>query len=117
MSKERLVIDSLSSFCTSSCSNLDAKIFIVLYSYIAHSSFIVIFPAHFLYLILTSRRPIKFYISSLKAALINRLSPRDVNRSEKAQFPTARFFGLSLAFATGLNIPGLLWYASVSLSS
>ncbi|KAF8516382.1 hypothetical protein JB92DRAFT_2788449 [Gautieria morchelliformis] len=85
--------------------------------FIAHSSLMVIFPTHLLYLILTTRKPVKSYISSLTATIAGRLSPGDANRSEKGQFPTARFIVLSFALATGINIPGLLWYASVSLSS
>ena len=77
----------------------------------------IIFPMHMLYLVLTSHRPVNFYILSLKAALIKRISPKDASRSEKTQFPTTRFLVLAFALATGINIPGLLWYASVSLSS
>jgi len=85
--------------------------------YIAHSSLMVIFPIHLLYLVLTSQKPVKLYMTSLRATITSRLSPEGFNHSEKGKFPTARFIGLSLCFATGINIPGLLWYAAVSLSS
>jgi len=86
-------------------------------SYIAHSSLTVIFPIHLLYLVVTSRTPVKDYTSSLKAAFASRLSTAKNIQPEKVPFPTARLVTLVFAMAAGINIPGLLWYAAVSLAS
>ncbi|KAF8585001.1 hypothetical protein K439DRAFT_1344581 [Ramaria rubella] len=85
--------------------------------YIAHSSLTIMFPTHLLYLLVTSRKPLKSYVSTLKTTITDRLSAAEINHVGETQFPMARFTGLIFALATGINIPGLLWYAAVSLTS
>jgi len=84
--------------------------------YLAHSSFIILFPTHILYLKLTSGKPFNTYVTILRQALRTRLSTMEGPVGNTKDL-TAQFVVLILALTAGINIPGLLWYASVSLAS
>lgn len=82
--------------------------------YVAHSSFTIIFPLHVLYLSSTTGTPLTAYFSTLRKALASRLT---APASDRDSFPIHRLALLILALTAGINIPALLWYAAVSLTS
>ncbi|KIJ45157.1 hypothetical protein M422DRAFT_30005 [Sphaerobolus stellatus SS14] len=83
--------------------------------YFVHTSFILLFPLHMLYLKIFTKTPLHTYISSLHEAIRARLTyPGDLDTDP---FPTRRLLFLIAAFTAGINIPGLLWYIAVSLAS
>lgn len=81
--------------------------------YIAHSSFSIILPLHLAWLSLTSSTPLATHLHLLKLALASKFSR---NASSDA-FPMTRFLTVVAALTVGATGPGLLWYASVSLTS
>ncbi|KAG8761629.1 hypothetical protein FRC14_000013 [Serendipita sp. 396] len=84
--------------------------------YIAHSSFSIIFPIHLLYLHGTSRKPISYYLSLIKATLQYRFSSSQLG-GDPSTFPTQRIALITVLLTIGISLPGLLWYISVSMSS
>ncbi|KAF8525057.1 hypothetical protein BU17DRAFT_42073 [Hysterangium stoloniferum] len=84
--------------------------------YCAHTSFIILFPIHILYLKLISGKPFDTYVEILRQALKTRLSTK-AGPVDKTKDPIVRFVVLILALTAGINIPGLLWYAAISLAS
>ena len=87
-------------------------------SYIAHSSFALLFPFHLTYLVLTTTKSAEQYISEMKATVNQQLTSEILpNGRGLASFPTKRFAFLLFAMVLGLNGPGLLWYASVAFTS
>ncbi|KAF8898766.1 hypothetical protein BD779DRAFT_1485450 [Infundibulicybe gibba] len=83
--------------------------------YVVHSSLWIILPVHLWYLTLTTKYSMSAYLKGLTIAITNHLSPREISGSSK--FPQLAFFRLVLALTTGVTLPGLLWFASVSLAS
>ncbi|KAG7099187.1 hypothetical protein E1B28_001056 [Marasmius oreades] len=81
--------------------------------YIVHSSFLILYPCHILYLILTTPHTPSQLWNSVKIAITNRLN-EDV-RSTK--FPLARLLYLILALTAGITVPALLWFAAIAISS
>ncbi|ESK86641.1 duf6 domain [Moniliophthora roreri MCA 2997] len=81
--------------------------------YIVHSSFLISYPCHLLYLVsTTSHTPYQLW-RSVKVATANRL----VQDSNPTDFPVAEFVYLVLALTTGLTIPSLLWFVAIAISS
>ncbi|KAF9457080.1 hypothetical protein BDZ94DRAFT_288788 [Collybia nuda] len=83
--------------------------------YVVHSTFWIIFPAHFLYLITTTSHSPSALWRGLSIAITNHLSPQEPTGS--LRFPYRKFFRLVLALTVGITYPGLLWFAAVSLAS
>lgn len=84
-------------------------------SYIVHSSFWIIFPIHLLYLTATTKHSTAAYIQGISVAITNHLSPPAISGS--LEFPLLHFLKLVLALTAGLTLPGLLWFAAISLAS
>lgn len=84
------------------------------HSYVAHSSFALVFPLHLLYLVASSDKSAHFYLSQLSHTLASHFSQR---REEQPSFPYTRLLYVVLLMLLGLTGPGLLWYCSVSMSS
>lgn len=83
--------------------------------YLVHSSFAIIFPLHLLYLIATTNYTTTALFRGLGLAITNHLSPAAC--SGPKSFPTYKFFRLVMALTAGITLPGLLWFASISLAS
>ena len=83
-----------------------------------HSTFILIFPLHLLYLVLTTSASLESLLAGLFLAVKIQFAPSDQNYlvTLRSPFPYTRFLRL-LAFLTlGVTLPALLWFVSVSLS-
>jgi hypothetical protein len=124
MYKARFAIDSRTSSCASSTSvflslpvETPSHIF-VLRSYIVHSSFAFTFPAHLLYLVLTSSASLESLLAGLSLAVKIHFAPSDQSHlvTLRSPFPHARFLRLVAFLAFGVTLPSVLWFASVSLS-
>lgn len=83
--------------------------------YLVHSSFAIIFPLHLLYLAVTTKYTTTALFRGLQLAITNHLSPTP--RSGSRSFPTFKFCRLVMALTAGITLPGLLWFASISLAS
>ncbi|KAF9535460.1 hypothetical protein CPB83DRAFT_801858 [Crepidotus variabilis] len=90
--------------------------------YIVHSSFLITFPIHILYLRLTSSHSISSLLRGLAVAITNHLVPTQRKRASdhvyaSTRFPYKKFFKLALGLTFGISTPAMLWFMSVSLSS
>ncbi|EPQ60658.1 hypothetical protein GLOTRDRAFT_68491 [Gloeophyllum trabeum ATCC 11539] len=88
--------------------------------YIVHSSFIVMFPLHLIYLVVVTKRPPSHFIAGIRQALVNQLAPtpsRILDPVHTAPFPTRRLVKLVLMLTMGITAPALLWFIAVSLSA
>ncbi|KAG8856350.1 hypothetical protein FRB96_006501 [Tulasnella sp. 330] len=79
--------------------------------YIAHSSFVAIFPLHILYLRITTGLPYSHFTSTVYTAIRRHLSPVSTNG-----FPIARLFWLVIGLTLGSTVTALLWYISVAFA-
>ncbi|KAI0296165.1 hypothetical protein BC826DRAFT_1005631 [Russula brevipes] len=86
--------------------------------YIVHSSFAFTFPAHLLYLILTTSASLESLLAGLSLAVKIHFAPSDQSHlvTLRSPFPYARFLRLVAFLAFGVTLPSVLWFASVSLS-
>ncbi|PBK77332.1 hypothetical protein ARMSODRAFT_949243 [Armillaria solidipes] len=84
--------------------------------YVVHSSFAFIFPLHLLYLRATTKYSTKSLIDGLSIAVSDHLSPLACPPSS-AGFPRFRFVSFVIALTIGITLPGLLWFAAISLAS
>ena len=87
----------------------------LLFSYVVHSSFSLIFPLHLLLLLATTTHTSSSLLKGLAIAISKHLSPGE--KFDPFRFPLQKFIRLTLAVTFGLTIPALLWFASVSLTS
>jgi len=87
--------------------------------YAAHSSLIFIFPVHLLYLHASSTRPVSAYCRGLSAAVKQHLSRGTalVSLPNERPFPTARLISIISWCTLGITVPGLLWFAAITLAS
>ncbi|KAH7930939.1 hypothetical protein BV22DRAFT_1053502 [Leucogyrophana mollusca] len=88
--------------------------------YLVHTSFIVSFPLHFLYLLYTTNYTPRGLLSGLTTALARHLSSWGLGGSgvvPSSQFPLHRFLGLVVIITIAYNVPALLWFAAISLAS
>lgn len=84
------------------------------FSYIAHSTFTLIFPLHVAYLACTTSHTPKYYIGLATATLRSQFS---LPSSTSTSLPLSRVFTTILLLTIGMSLPGLLWYIAVSLAS
>ncbi|KAK7694694.1 hypothetical protein QCA50_001882 [Cerrena zonata] len=82
--------------------------------YIVHSFFSMMFPAHFLYLSLTSKSSPKAIWNGLMLALRNHIAP--AGSVPSSEFPRWRFLRLILFLTGGMTVPSLCWFAAVPLA-
>ncbi|KZT44647.1 hypothetical protein SISSUDRAFT_976694 [Sistotremastrum suecicum HHB10207 ss-3] len=97
-------------------SNLNFKRPYMLF-YIGHSSFVLLFPLHLLYLVTVTGIPARAYLSGLWTSLRFQLSPPSTFGAREAPFPWPKLTSLSFMMLVGVTGPALLWYASVPLTS
>ena len=84
------------------------------HSYIAHSSFTLIFPLHLAYLVCTTPYTSRYYIGLAMATLRSHFSHPS---SRTTSLPVNRIITTILLLTIGMSLPGLLWYIAVSLAS
>ncbi|KAI0068224.1 hypothetical protein BV25DRAFT_1793344 [Artomyces pyxidatus] len=87
--------------------------------YVVHSSFITIFPLHLAFLAVKTQSPVEPLLSGLFFAIKTQFAPhaqRHAATIHRSPFPTFRFLRLIVLLTVGVTVPGLLWFASVSLS-
>lgn len=68
-----------------------------------------------LYLLATTKHTTASLWKGLRIAITNLLLPEQ--RFQKIRFPYYKFIRLSIFLTIGITIPGLLWFAAVSLAS
>ena len=100
-----------SKYLSNSCQFLSAPI----HSYLVHSSFMIIFPLHMLYLLATTKDTPTSLLTGLRIAITNHLLP-DQNFTT-VRFPYYKLFILGISLTAGITVPALLWFAAVSLTS
>lgn len=84
--------------------------------YVVHSSFAISFPLHLLYLRLTTKYSANGMINGLKFAIADHLDPDSVQGFITGSFPYRKFARLVLTLTLGMTLPGLMWFAAVSLA-
>jgi len=96
--------------------------------YIAHSSFIIIFPLHLLYLTIATGKPARAYLRGLRDALCDQFSSSSASTTtpdrttsslfpdSRSEFPIRTLLKAVLFLTGGATVPSSLWYASVSLT-
>ncbi|KZT30557.1 hypothetical protein NEOLEDRAFT_1053416 [Neolentinus lepideus HHB14362 ss-1] len=84
--------------------------------YVVHSSLIVMLPLHLLYLVLVTQCSLRYFIATIRRALIHHL-PAAKSELHDSPFPTRRLVQLIFLLTSGITIPALLWYIAVSLAS
>jgi hypothetical protein len=77
-----------------------------------HSSFMIIFPLHLLYLITMAGHNLSGLLSGLCIALAFHLT----NSPTTPTFPWRRFVYLLTFMLIGVTLPGLLWFAAITMS-
>ncbi|KAK2461934.1 hypothetical protein APHAL10511_006397 [Amanita phalloides] len=82
--------------------------------YLVHSSFILVFPLHLVYLKATAGYTISSLAKGLSLAITDHLSSSGTSPSS---FPYHSFARLSLLLFLGLTCPALLWFVAVTLAS
>ncbi|EGO03048.1 hypothetical protein SERLA73DRAFT_176566 [Serpula lacrymans var. lacrymans S7.3] len=86
--------------------------------YIVHSAFLLSFPIHYLYLLSATKYTHRALVSGLSTAISRQLSNKlDVPHTHQPSiFPTLRFVVLAIILTAGYSVPGLLWFAAISLA-
>ncbi|KAI0361572.1 hypothetical protein OH77DRAFT_1469355 [Trametes cingulata] len=84
--------------------------------YIVHSSFVILFPLHLLYLHVASQHSVRSLWTSVLHTLRRHLSPAPTATVPKPSFPTSRLCRYLAVLTTGLTLPGLLWFIAVTLA-
>jgi hypothetical protein len=87
-----------------------------LYSYIVHSSFILLFPLHLGYLLLTTHHSFGTLLSNLSSTISTQLTSRGFQESRtihSSQFLLSRFLVVVLIMTALYSIPALLWFIAV----
>ncbi|KAG1749969.1 uncharacterized protein EDB91DRAFT_1327374 [Suillus paluster] len=85
--------------------------------YIVHSSFIISFPLHLGYLLLTTHHSPRALLSGLSCAITAQLTSRkseDSRIDRSSQFPLSRFLVMVLIMTAIYSIPALLWFIAVA---
>ena len=85
-------------------------------SYVVHSSFWILFPLHFAYLVATTNYSASELWRSLTTAISSHPSLHEPS-TRPSNFPWLRFFSLTLGLTVGVTVPALLWFAAISLAS
>ena len=96
---------------------INANIDLVI-SYIAHSTMSLVLPLHLIYLHITSPLRTKAYLRSLSLAVKGHLSRGiPVTTLENATLPLRRLVTVISWCTFGITVPGLLWFAAITLAS
>ena len=85
------------------------------HSYVAHSSFSIVFPLHVMYLRLVTGRPVKYYLNGLSLAIKRQIAGVPTG-PEDAKFPWPRFATMVGLMTIGITLPGVLWFSAISLA-
>ncbi|GLB36132.1 hypothetical protein LshimejAT787_0304200 [Lyophyllum shimeji] len=83
--------------------------------YVVHSTFLIIFPLHFLYLTVFRNFSASSLRNGLSVAIADHLAPLEQSGSIKS--PRLLFLRLALGCTAGVTLPALLWFAAISLAS
>ena len=114
MFRQRWDIDSHFLYCVSFIFLRQVILLLtILFSYLVHSSFIVMFPLHLLYLTSRSGYTRSSLLKGLSLAITDQLSSSGTPASSFPYYSLAR---VSLLVFFGLTTPALLWFAAVSLA-
>ncbi|KAH8100693.1 hypothetical protein BXZ70DRAFT_938346 [Cristinia sonorae] len=81
--------------------------------YIVHSFFVIMFPLHFLILILTGKYSPRAVWNGLIYALRTHISSPG-ERHPQAPFPTRKLLRLVFLLTCGMTVPGLCWFIAVT---
>ncbi|KIK96263.1 hypothetical protein PAXRUDRAFT_826138 [Paxillus rubicundulus Ve08.2h10] len=83
--------------------------------YIVHSSFSLSFPIHLIYVLLRTKHGLRSLLSGLNFSITAQLTACNFQGSRSS--PLANLFIIIMTITTFYNIPALLWFAAVPLSS
>ena len=87
------------------------------FSYIVHSSFVIMFPLHICYLYATSQYSLASLRTSIIVATQEHLAPKSILPSSGTPiFPTRKLVRLVFILTVGVSIPSLLWFVAVRLA-
>ncbi|KAG2044874.1 hypothetical protein BDR03DRAFT_937424 [Suillus americanus] len=81
--------------------------------YVVHSSFVLSFPLHLGYLLLTTHHSPRTLICGLTSIITAQLTSRDPRIIHTSQFPLSRFLVVILMMTAVYSIPALLWFIAV----
>ncbi|KAH9944348.1 uncharacterized protein BXZ73DRAFT_39969 [Epithele typhae] len=85
--------------------------------YIVHSSFLLMFPLHALYLYATSQHTFEALRDSILDALLQHFSPKAEGITQGPSiFPTWRITRLVIFLTIGMSVPSLLWFVAVTMA-
>ncbi|KZP31368.1 hypothetical protein FIBSPDRAFT_1037809 [Athelia psychrophila] len=84
--------------------------------YVVHSSFAIIFPLHFLYLIVIEKHSPRGLIDGLRTAITAHMTSSQLP-ARSSPFPTRPFIILSVILTVTYSLPALLWFISITLAS
>ena len=85
-------------------------------SYVVHSSFILSFPLHLGFLLLTTDHSLHTLLSGLISAITAQLTPRLSEESRTARsskFPLSQFLIIIFIITAFYSTPALLWFIAV----
>ncbi|KII86460.1 hypothetical protein PLICRDRAFT_165023 [Plicaturopsis crispa FD-325 SS-3] len=90
--------------------------------YIVHSAFFVLFPLHILYLIVVGKHTSQSLLAGLSIAVSRHLSKTPPSSAACYSSPSVRqalylSLPIILGLTIGLTVPGLMWFAAISLAS
>ncbi|KLO17009.1 hypothetical protein SCHPADRAFT_994645 [Schizopora paradoxa] len=85
--------------------------------YIAHSSMLIILPIHLAILHYTSGIPFDAYIRGLQNAIRSHYGHKSIDIQSSRSHPFSQFLLLVSLCTIGITIPGLLWFAAITLAS
>ncbi|KZP31378.1 hypothetical protein FIBSPDRAFT_1037818 [Athelia psychrophila] len=83
--------------------------------YVVHSSVAIIFPLHFLYLIVIEKHSPRGLIDGLRTAITAHMASSQLP-ARSSPFPTRPFILLSVILTVTFALPGLLWFISITLA-
>ncbi|KIJ21773.1 hypothetical protein PAXINDRAFT_165169 [Paxillus involutus ATCC 200175] len=83
--------------------------------YIVHSSFSLSFPIHLIYVVLRTKHGLRPLLSGLNFSITAQLTARNFDGSRS--FPLAKLLVTIMTLSAFYNVPALLWFAAVPLSS
>lgn len=83
-------------------------------SYCVHSAFAIMFPLHYLYLVIVKRQSPAALKRGLRHALQQHVAPTILDTAE--EFPTWGLTRLVVILSIIVSIPALLWFIAVTLA-
>ncbi|KAG2159841.1 uncharacterized protein EDB93DRAFT_1112213 [Suillus bovinus] len=81
--------------------------------YVVHSSFVLSFPLHLGYLLMTTHHSPRALMSGLFSTITAQLTLQDPRIIHSSRFPVSRFLVVILVMTVIYNAPALLWFIAV----